>query len=220
LFLFVIKGDDNGSTRHTIRKRLLRIRRVLPVRLPRFAANDQPANNRQPNGSLQPESLPRRQSVPEYTQHMARSTGGALERADLVVPSSARLDPVAHSRLRAVLQRAGLRALAWHARRHHRIHRARRQHQAGHRQMGHARDDQEAPALLQGRRQSAFLLQAQGGQGAVRAVAARDGDASQRQADRTIDHQELRCTQSIHYNLFLNSSNFTPNRLFLFFSVI
>lgn len=196
MFLCVIKGDDNRSTRHTIRKRLLRIRRVLPLRLPRVAANDQLANDRQPNGSLQPEPLSRRQSVPEYTQHMARAARRALERTDLVVPSSTRLDPVAHSRLRAVLQRAGLRALAWHTRRHHRLHRARRQHQAGHCQMGHARDDQETPALLQGRRQPTFLLQAQGGQGAVRAVAARDGDASQRQADRTVDHQELRCTQS------------------------
>lgn len=71
--------------------------------------------------------------------------------------SGSRLDPVADPRRRAVLQRAGLRALARHPVGQSELARLRRQHPTGHRQVGHAgTDPQPGPMFPTG--EAHFLI--------------------------------------------------------------
>lgn len=73
--------------------------------------------------------------------------------------SGPRLNPKPDPRARAVLQRAGLRAVARHARRQPELARVQRQHLPGDRPLGDARADHESLPLLQGGHTRALLPQ-------------------------------------------------------------
>ena len=61
--------------------------------------------------------------------------------------------------------------------------------------MGHAGDDTQAAALLQGGHQEAFLFQAQRNPTPMRGVDQGHGDAYKRQANWTLGIDELDCAQ-------------------------
>ncbi len=93
---------------HALRQRLLRVRRLLSRWLPGVAATHQPADNWQPDGSLQPQPVPRRQGLPEHSEHVAWQAWGAVERTDVEFPPGSGVYSVADSGAGALLQRAWL----------------------------------------------------------------------------------------------------------------
>lgn len=70
--------------------RLLRVRRILPTRLPAATAASELLHDRQQLGSLQSESLQRRQSLPLCAQHMARASRREMEPVALDAASGSR----------------------------------------------------------------------------------------------------------------------------------